>query len=86
MDMEEGQQQQQQMRRNEKMETEEQHKTFPLESSPYLKYSEMEEYKRQGYGMEAYLSPKSHRTTTGTDAPGPTISAKEVAGIDRKLK
>lgn len=43
---------------------------LPLESSPYVKYKDLEEYKRKGYGAEGHLEPKpNHGAGGGTDAP-----------------
>ncbi|KAA0064662.1 late embryogenesis abundant protein group 8 protein [Cucumis melo var. makuwa] len=41
---------------------------LPLESSPYVKYKDLEEYKRKGYGAEGHLEPKPNQGG-GTDAP-----------------
>ncbi|KAE8649966.1 hypothetical protein Csa_012992 [Cucumis sativus] len=41
---------------------------LPLESSPYVKYKDLEEYKRKGYGVEGHLVPKPNQGG-GTDAP-----------------
>lgn len=42
---------------------------LPMESSPYLKYTDLEDYKRQGYGTEGHLEPKPNQGGGGTDAP-----------------
>lgn len=47
---------------------------LPMESSPYVKYSDLEDYKRKGYGAEGHLQPKPIPAGSGTDAP--TISGK----------
>ncbi|GAA0175830.1 hypothetical protein Leryth_002827 [Lithospermum erythrorhizon] len=63
---------------------------LPLESSPYVKYNDLEDYKRQGYGTEGHLEPK-HHLSTGTDAP--TLDGSEMPNdndnqvdVDMKLK
>ncbi|OVA00660.1 Late embryogenesis abundant protein [Macleaya cordata] len=48
---------------------------LPLESSPYVKYSNLEDYKRQGYGTEGHLEPKPSQTGCPTDAPTPSGNA-----------
>ncbi|KAK4796516.1 hypothetical protein SAY86_028842 [Trapa natans] len=47
---------------------------LPTESSPYITYADMEDYKRQGYGTEGHLQPKPTPAGSGTDAP--TVSGK----------
>ncbi|KAJ7952786.1 Late embryogenesis abundant protein, LEA-18 [Quillaja saponaria] len=42
---------------------------LPLEDSPYVKYKDLEDYKRQGYGTEGHLQPKPGRGAGATDAP-----------------
>ncbi|KAJ9166970.1 hypothetical protein P3X46_021659 [Hevea brasiliensis] len=42
---------------------------LPLESSPYLKYSDLEDYKRQAYGTEGHQEVKPNQRGGGTDAP-----------------
>ncbi|OMO75202.1 Late embryogenesis abundant protein, LEA-18 [Corchorus capsularis] len=43
---------------------------LPLESSPYLKYHDLEDYKRQAYGTEGHLQVQEKRGAAGsTDAP-----------------
>lgn len=51
---------------------------LPMESSPYVKYSDLEDYKRKGYGAEGHLQPKPIPAGSGTDAP--TISGKVIDG------
>ncbi|XP_026402432.1 uncharacterized protein LOC113298013 [Papaver somniferum] len=48
---------------------------LPLESSPYVKYSDIEDYKRQGYGTEGHLQPKTGLGAGATDAPTPSGTA-----------
>lgn len=50
---------------------------LPLESSPYVKYSDLEDYKRQGYGTEGHLQVNPNQTGGGTDAP--TLSGSDVS-------
>ncbi|XP_042506884.1 uncharacterized protein LOC122083223 [Macadamia integrifolia] len=52
---------------------------LPLESSPYVKYSDLEDYKRKGYGTEGHLEPKPGRGAGATDAP--TLSGGAVAQL-----
>ncbi|XVE48571.1 hypothetical protein DITRI_Ditri01bG0012000 [Diplodiscus trichospermus] len=48
---------------------------LPVESSPYLKHEDLEDYKRQAYGTEGHLDVKETKSASGsTDAP--TFSAK----------
>ncbi|KAK3032901.1 hypothetical protein RJ639_034949 [Escallonia herrerae] len=42
---------------------------LPLESSPYMQYNDLEDYKRQGYGTEGHLQPQPGRGAGSTDAP-----------------
>ncbi|XP_074294012.1 uncharacterized protein LOC141621292 [Silene latifolia] len=42
---------------------------LPTETSPYVQYKDLEDYKRQGYGTEGHLEPKPGRGAGGTDAP-----------------
>ncbi|RZC67421.1 hypothetical protein C5167_011102 [Papaver somniferum] len=53
---------------------------LPLESSPYVKYSDLEDYKRQGYGTEGHLQPKPGQTGCPTDAPTPSGNALSSLG------
>lgn len=45
---------------------------LPLESSPYVKYNDMEEYKRNAYGTQGHLQPKPNQGGGSTDAPTPS--------------
>ncbi|KAK9269944.1 hypothetical protein L1049_025517 [Liquidambar formosana] len=71
-----------------KAESEEQEATvegLPLESSPYVKYTDLEDYKRKAYGTEGHLDPKPGRGAGGTDAPtlsGSGLSDGQVSAID----
>ncbi|KAK0604389.1 hypothetical protein LWI29_015221 [Acer saccharum] len=40
-----------------------------MESSPYLKYTDLEDYKRQAYGTQGHLEVKPNQGGGGTDAP-----------------
>ncbi|KAK7386384.1 hypothetical protein VNO78_26578 [Psophocarpus tetragonolobus] len=45
--------------------------------SPYLKYKDLEDYKRQGYGTEGHQEPKPGRGAGSTEAP--TLSGAAVS-------
>ncbi|KAL3640315.1 hypothetical protein CASFOL_015283 [Castilleja foliolosa] len=54
---------------------------LPTETSPYTQYKDLEDYKKQGYGTEGHLEPKSgHGAAGSTDAPtlsgGGTVDKK----------
>ncbi|KAG1368598.1 hypothetical protein COCNU_14G010660 [Cocos nucifera] len=59
---------------------------LPLESSPYVKYSDLEDYKQQGYGTHGHLPTiDTSRRGGATDAPtisGAGLSEGEVRAID----
>ncbi|XP_073107938.1 uncharacterized protein [Elaeis guineensis] len=59
---------------------------LPLESSPYVKYSDIEDYKQQGYGTHGHLPAiDTSRHGGATDGPmlsGTGLSEKEVRAID----
>ncbi|KAH1082401.1 hypothetical protein J1N35_022162 [Gossypium stocksii] len=43
---------------------------LPIEDSPYVKYGDLEDYKRRGYGTEGHQQPKPGRgAASSTDAP-----------------
>uniref|UniRef100_A0A7N1A1B8 Uncharacterized protein n=1 Tax=Kalanchoe fedtschenkoi TaxID=63787 RepID=A0A7N1A1B8_KALFE len=43
---------------------------LPVETSPYTQYSDLEDYKQQGYGAQGHQEPKTGRGAAGsTDAP-----------------
>ncbi|KAL6013177.1 hypothetical protein ACLOJK_003669 [Asimina triloba] len=42
---------------------------LPLQSSPYVKYSDLEDYKRQAYGTEGHQAVEEGRGPGTTDAP-----------------
>ncbi|XVF61297.1 hypothetical protein PTKIN_Ptkin08bG0119000 [Pterospermum kingtungense] len=43
---------------------------LPTEDSPYVKYKDLEDYKRQGYGTQGHQQPNPGRDAAGsTDAP-----------------
>ncbi|KAK9678486.1 hypothetical protein RND81_11G214700 [Saponaria officinalis] len=48
---------------------------LPIESSPYVQYKDLEDYKRQGYGTQGHVDPKPGRGAGGTDAPTQSGSA-----------
>ncbi|KAE8655173.1 prolyl 4-hydroxylase subunit alpha-1-like [Hibiscus syriacus] len=49
---------------------------LPMEDSPYLKYKDLEDYKRRGYGTQGHQQPKpGHGAASSTDAP--TLAAPD---------
>ncbi|CAL0312864.1 unnamed protein product [Lupinus luteus] len=50
---------------------------LPMEDSPYLKYEDLEDYKKQGYGTQGHQEPKQGRGAGATDAP--TLSGADVS-------
>ncbi|XP_039010580.1 uncharacterized protein LOC120139437 [Hibiscus syriacus] len=43
---------------------------LPIEDSPYLKYKDLDDYKRQGYGTQGHQQPEpGHGAAGSTDAP-----------------
>ncbi|KAJ4714762.1 Late embryogenesis abundant protein, LEA-18 [Melia azedarach] len=50
---------------------------LPMEDSPYVKYKDLEDYKRKGYGTEGHLETKPGRGAGATDAP--TLSGAAVS-------
>ncbi|XP_034689618.1 uncharacterized protein LOC117917441 [Vitis riparia] len=60
---------------------------LPMETSPYTQYSDLEDYKRKGYGTEGHLQPKPGRGSS-TDAPtisGASVSSRsELSSTDAK--
>ncbi|CAK9178286.1 unnamed protein product [Ilex paraguariensis] len=59
---------------------------LPLQSSPYLRYTDLGDYKQKAYGADRYLHPKlRHDDGIGTDAPtldGTDLSHRQSANID----
>ena len=51
-----------------------------METSPYTQYSDLEDYKRKGYGTEGHLQPKPGGGDA-TDAP--TMSGSSVSSLSR---
>ncbi|KAL4372693.1 hypothetical protein S245_015441 [Arachis hypogaea] len=47
---------------------------LPMDS-PYVKYKDLEDYKRKGYGTEGHQEPKPGRGAGATDAPTPSGAA-----------
>lgn len=84
--MEEGQQQ----LRREDVERETKVRQLPLESSPYLRHTDLEDYSLVGPAtVEWQLSPEgggATTTTTSTAFTGGRFSPKQADSIDRKLK
>ena len=55
---------------------------LPLESSPYLKYQDLDDYKRKAYGTEGQLDVKENKGASGsTDAP--TLSGAAVSDANK---
>ncbi|KAL7154478.1 hypothetical protein ABFS83_03G004500 [Erythranthe nasuta] len=82
---------QQQLRREDYQEKEEREtkmQQLPLESSPYLKHTDLGEYNLMGHGaVEWQLSPKGGGATTiFTSVDGNRSSPKQADAVDRKLK
>ncbi|KAG4943554.1 hypothetical protein JHK82_047716 [Glycine max] len=50
---------------------------LPMEDSPYVKYKDLEDYKRQGYGTQGHQEPKTGRGAGATEAP--TLSGAAVS-------
>ncbi|CAN0917953.1 hypothetical protein LINGRAHAP2_LOCUS30587 [Linum grandiflorum] len=50
-----------------------------MESSPYVNYKDLDDYKLKGYGAEGHLQPNPGRGAGSTDAPTP--SGATAAGI-----
>lgn len=51
-----------------------------VENSPYLKYDNLEDYKRQGYGTEGHLEVKSNPgrgAAASADAPTLSVASSE---------
>ncbi|KAL4363685.1 hypothetical protein GQ457_04G017420 [Hibiscus cannabinus] len=43
---------------------------LPIEDSPYVKYKDLEDYKRRGYGTQGHQQPEPGRgAASSTDAP-----------------
>ncbi|GMI78272.1 hypothetical protein like AT2G33690 [Hibiscus trionum] len=43
---------------------------LPIEDSPYVKYKDLEDYKRRGYGTQGHQQPEPGRgAVSSTDAP-----------------
>lgn len=58
---------------------------LPMESSPYLKYTDLEDYKRQGYGTQGHLEPKPQQGGGGTTGPtlaGSGLTEEQVSVVD----
>ncbi|XVE94180.1 hypothetical protein REPUB_Repub01dG0259700 [Reevesia pubescens] len=54
---------------------------LPLETSPYLNYKDLEDYKRKAYGTEGHLEVKENQAASGsTDAP--TLSGAAVSNAN----
>ncbi|KAF5742176.1 hypothetical protein HS088_TW09G00218 [Tripterygium wilfordii] len=58
---------------------------LPMESSPYLKDTNLEDYKRNAYGTEGHLPVNPNQGGGGTDAPtvsGSDLSDGKAAAVD----
>ncbi|KZV37285.1 hypothetical protein F511_14689 [Dorcoceras hygrometricum] len=84
--MEEGQQQQLQrshvIEQTDQLEVKAAEAKMPLQSSPYLKYTDLQDYRRMGFLEPGNLSPKGGGAATAAGG----ITAKQATGIDKKLK
>ncbi|CAN1315760.1 hypothetical protein LINPERPRIM_LOCUS29811 [Linum perenne] len=45
---------------------------LPMESSPYMKYSNLEEYKAQAYGTQGHQAVKTNQATAASSTDAPT--------------
>ncbi|GKV33408.1 hypothetical protein SLEP1_g41927 [Rubroshorea leprosula] len=62
----------QQLKRNSETEEEKKSSTLeglPLESSPHVKYEDIEDYRLNAYGTQAHLPVRTGQRGGGTDAP-----------------
>ncbi|KAJ8640731.1 hypothetical protein MRB53_017425 [Persea americana] len=58
--------------------------SLPMESSPYVKYSDLEDYKQQGYGTGGHMEPvETGKGGGSTDAP--TLSGGAEGAAKKKL-
>lgn len=84
--MEEGQQQQLHrsnvIEQTDQVEAKSAQVTMPLESSPYLRYTDLEDYRQMGFLEPANFSPEGGVAVTADGG----ITARQIAGIDKKLK
>ena len=58
---------------------------LPMESSPYLKYTNLEDYKQQGYGTQGHVAPKPNQGGGGTTGPtlaGTGLSEGQASAVD----
>ncbi|KMT09793.1 hypothetical protein BVRB_6g127730 [Beta vulgaris subsp. vulgaris] len=69
---------------NEKKQSEEAKKLegLPIETSPYVQYKDLEDYKQQGYGTQGHMEPKPGRGAGGTDAPTPSGGVSDGSATD----
>ncbi|KAK8919059.1 hypothetical protein KSP39_PZI021701 [Platanthera zijinensis] len=51
---------------------------LPLESSPYVKYADLEDYKDKAYGTHGHLQPVENARTGGA-TDGPTLSGGDLS-------
>lgn len=52
---------------------------LPTETSPYVQYTDLEDYKLQGYGTQGHLEVKPGRGAGTTDAPTPSGAAASMS-------
>ncbi|KAK3221432.1 hypothetical protein Dsin_008457 [Dipteronia sinensis] len=45
---------------------------LPMKTSPYVNYTDLEDYKLQAYGTQGHQEPTLGRSAGGTDAPTPS--------------
>ncbi|XP_021714413.1 uncharacterized protein LOC110682390 [Chenopodium quinoa] len=55
---------------------------LPTETSPYVQYTDLEDYKQQGYGTEGHKDVTPGRGAGGTDAPTPSGGAPAASATD----
>ncbi|XP_031270134.1 uncharacterized protein LOC116128550 [Pistacia vera] len=59
---------------------------LPLESSPYVKYTNLEDYKRNAYGSEGHLPVKLNQSGGGTDAPTISGTHNQIKRLSEKSR
>lgn len=58
---------------------------LPMETSPYLKYNDLEDYKNNAYGTQGHLQVNPDKGGGGTDAPtitGSGLSQRQAAAME----
>lgn len=79
MDKREADQPQRQQEERKSEREKERSEGIPLESSPYVNYKDLEDYKNQAYGTQGHLQPKPGRGGGGGPTDAPTLSGDAVA-------